>query len=241
MNEDLAIFIAILFFIAIVIVWIGSIIYKDPPYNDSNIQTTRQCLPGQCAVNLYSGVKRCPINHQERINANISYEVCSAAYICDNIAAPLSVDNRGVAITGNICPSNIQCQCLPGRYCGEDIVSYFAPYGSSQDPLVKYEQKTTVQDALGNTHTGPPYYLGNNGYCTISPKVYAQGALTSKTCLFGTLAYFPPDNRSIDGLVTPLACVRGNPCPSGQDLSAVWDPVSKNIKCEVIKDSVISR
>jgi hypothetical protein len=240
MDETLAIFIAICFLIAIVVVWVGSIIYQNPPLNNVTTSVMRQCLPGQCVVNSYSGVKRCPTNVAEMVSANISYELCSSEFVCDNNSAPLAVDDRSVAIGGSLCPSDVPCQCLAGQYCGPDIMSYFVPFWSNQDPLIKYGQKTSVTDVLGTVHYTPPYYIASTGgSCTISPTLYANGALDTGSCLFGTLAYFPRAGATVGGLTTPLACVRGPPCPSGQGLSAVWNPITKSIVCQDVRDSVI--
>lgn len=240
MDDSLAIFIAICFIIAIVVIWIGSIIYQDPPLNNTTTSVMRQCLPGQCVVNSYSGVKRCPNNKSELLSANISYELCSSEFVCDNPSASLSVDDRGVAIGGSTCPSGVSCQCLSGQYCGPNIMSYFIPFWSSQDPLVKYGQKTSVTDTLGNIHYTPPYYIASTGgSCTISPTLYANGSLNTGSCLFGTLAYFPKAGSTVGGLTTPLACVRGSPCPNGQGLTAVWDPITEKITCQHIQGSVI--
>jgi hypothetical protein len=241
MDDALAIFIAICFLIGIVIIWVGSIIYQDPPLNSSTTTVTRQCLPGQCVVNSYSGVKVCPKDSAHLLEANISYEICSSEFVCDNNSAPLAVDDRGVAIGGSRCPTGVTCQCLTNPYCGPDIMTYFTPFWSDQDSLVKYGQSTVVTDILGNMHYSPPYYLGTGGTtCTISPTLYANGALNTGGCLFGTLAYFPNSGSTVGGTTTPLACVRGKSCPRGLELSAVWNASTGQIDCIPVRNSVIA-
>jgi len=245
MNYDIAIFIAIIFIIAIICLWLGSIMYADPPIQSvvgttGTSTITRRCLPGQCAINIYSGVKRCPVRAIDVEHASITSELCSSEFICDNVSAPIAIDDRGVAIIGSTCPSGVTCQCLSGQYCGEHIMSYFQPFWSTQDPLTKYAQSTTVKDVLGKTHTTPPFYIPKGqGVCTISPTLYKDYSLDTGSCLFGTMAYYPESGSTVGGLTTPLACVRGMPCDRNRDLTAVWNPSFNRIDCKEVVDSVI--
>lgn len=216
--------------------------YQDPnlnPYENQSEPASRQCLAGQCAVNKYSGVKRCPTG-TELINADILLEVCSAKYICDNPTQPIAIDERGVAFQSNICPTNTECQCLSGQYCGPNIMTYFKPYWSDLNTTTKYTQLTTVKDALGNTITLPPYYIPpGQGSCTIQPTIYASQSLDITECLFGTIAYYPEANTLTQGLITPLACVKGKPCTLPGE-TAVYNPSTNSIDCLYVENSVIA-
>ena len=235
-------FVVIVIF-AIVFVWLGSISYMDPnlnPYSTGDVPS-RECKPGQCAINKYSGVKRCPTTQTEVINASMEFEVCSAKYICDNPSQPIPIDNRGVAFGGsNFCPTNTVCQCLSGQYCGNNIMTYFKPYWSELNNLTKYGQLNTVKDALGKVISQPPYYIPPGaGSCTISPIDYKNRSLDVSGCLFGTLAYYPNANTITRGLTTPLACVRAKPCTLPGE-SAVYNPGTGNVDCLSVEDSVIA-
>lgn len=216
--------------------------YATPPLQTVTSGTvTRQCLSGQCKVNIYSGIKTCATDPTQLVAANISSEVCSSRYICDNLSAPLSIDDRGVAIEGNICPTGVTCQCLASQYCGNNIMSYFVPYWSTQDPLTKYGQSTLVVDAIGELHYNPPYYIPKgSGTCTISPQTYATHSLDTGGCLFGTLGYYPEAGSTVDGLTTPLACIRGKLCASGSGNSAVYNPTTGILECKNVTNSVIA-
>jgi len=242
MEYLLALIIAVILIFIIVFIWVGSIMYQDPnlnPYENPSDPPTRQCLAGQCAVNKYSGVKRCPANNKDIINARLDLEVCSSKYICDNPIQPIAIDSRGVALNDNNCPTNTVCQCLAGQYCGPDIMVYFKPYWNQLNYTTKYTQLNTVKDSLGNTISLPPYYIPpGQGECTITPTLYATRSLDTATCLFGTMAYYPEANTLVDGLVTPLACVRGKPCTLPGE-TAVYNPSTRGIDCVNIQDSVI--
>lgn len=235
------IFVVIIIFL-IVFAWTGSIIYQDPnlnPYENQSDPPSRQCLPGQCAINRYSGVKRCPVG-SELINADMTMEFCSAKYICDNPIQPIAIDSRGVGLQSNICPTNVVCQCLSGQYCGSNIMTYFKPYWSDLNRTTKYAQMTSVRDALGKTITLPPYYIPpGQGSCTIQPTIYSSQSLDVSGCLFGTLSYYPEANTITRGLTTPLACIRGKPCTLPGE-SAVYNPSTGNIDCLNVEDSVIA-
>jgi len=244
LDYDIAIAIAIFLFVAVAFLWFGTWMYRNPsfdPYvNVENASAYRQCLPGQCAVNIYSGVKRCPTNNVNRQNAIVGLEICSSKFLCDNPAAPFAIDDRGLALGGSVCPSGVACQCLPDQYCGDNIMTYFSPFWSSQDVTTKFGQKTTVTDVLGKVHSTPPYLIPQgSGQCTLQPERYASKALDTTSCLFGTMAYFPNSSATVDGLTTPLACVRGKPCGSGY--TAVWNNSRDAIDCvNNVRNSVLN-
>lgn len=234
LNYDIAIVIAVFIFIALAFLWLGTLVYKNPtfdPYvNVDNNVVYRQCLPGQCAVNIYSGVKSCPSDSTTLAKAAIGSEVCSSKYVCDNPSNPFAVDDRGIALGGRICPTGVACQCLSNLYCGNNVMSYFSPFWSTQDILVKYGQSTQVVDALSTIHTTPPYLIQQGaGECTLQPERYANGSMEPATCLSGTLAYFPNSSAAVDGLTTSLACMRGKPCGTG--FTPVWNNSIEKIDC----------
>lgn len=234
-------FVVIVIFV-IVFAWLGNIIYQNPTVATAERTVpSRECLPGECAISKYSGVKRCPTGPGEIMAASIEFELCSSKYICDNPSQPIPIDERGVALGGsNFCPTNVACQCLSGQYCGSNIMTYFKPYWSEVNSITKYGQFTTVKDALGNVISTPPYYISPGmGSCTIQPTLYRDKSLDVSGCLFGTLAYYPEANTITMGLTTPLACVRGKPCENLGE-SPVYNPSTGTIDCLYIENSVLT-
>lgn len=214
------------------------------------------CAPGQCAVNLNTGSKRCPQDEEDSLTVDPATEVCSYKYLCDNPVAPYAVNYDGSVAWDGRCPQGVACRCLTKPQCAVDQLVVF----NTQD-------KTFTQ--YGISHQG---YAGSqvleyndwNQFCAIKanhlnrlgnsacswketeiPSVSeVQTCLASNPCSVGSMAFYPSNPEAFemnDQTITtiPVACVptvletpsiplRG-PCSS--DTTPMWNNLRGVIEC----------
>lgn len=201
------------------------------------------CLPGQCLVNRFSGIKTCGQNSTDSLSYDPVFDTCSEKYTCsDNInrfaeTADGSTNNNGV------CDVNVPCNCYPLARCSNFTLSYFNvergnPYQSIQTQPIVFQEIPYYTDVDNDQNTQyhytPPLRINNPllQFCKIplewSQNVYPanfaegpsntinSGIQPNDTCLRGVFVYYPdnPTNFTTDTLdETLLACVIGSPVP----------------------------
>ena len=102
-----------------------------------------QCPPGQCVLDISTGLKRCPQNPTSKMTYNIIEEACTKINSCDYIPLPYAVRSDGSAI-GSICEKSpdgdlIPCRCTDNKTCAGHQLSKFIIKGG--DP-----SKTTTNN-----------------------------------------------------------------------------------------------
>lgn len=195
------------------------------------------CPTGQCATNIYSGVKRCPDTSQQAIQLNPGLEVCNAPNVCLDPQTPYALDaNFGTNITGQ-CTIN-QCQCLNQAQCPNYITAYLqSNEGQPWEPLTSSRfnliQQTSIIDNAGYVINQPPYSFPLDGitFCTIPIQWLER--LYPIQCKAGTLAALSPNpsQATLDNIAElPFGCVLGSPC--GLSGTPVFDTSEQKLTCQ---------
>jgi hypothetical protein len=228
------------------------IIRTNPPSGDVIIQ----CAPGQCATNIATGVKDCPITADEIKSINPATQVCNSFFTCESDVTPYALRSDGSTDLSGVCESNVQCRCLTQPQCAYHVTSYLNarngnPFQSLQPQRLVFEQNISGVNADGNFVNQAPYALTssttqfcaipNEWLCRIWGSVLDPNSDTSipineslGSCLSGTIAYVPNNPDTFDGMqlaTTPLSCVQGTPCPSGSGLTPIWNNKTYQVDC----------
>jgi len=212
------------------------------------------CSPGQCALNLFNGVKRCPEQYGS-ILADAAVEVCAGEFVCDSAFAPFAVQEDGSTTYSGICPPGSPCPCSRSVRCPEYIVagfrlqeetqkrrSYFTQFTQIQGPPSSIEISNPSQEFcsapfswLAVSSPGCPGAANGDSQSIIQcmGMPLACSGATVSTCSQGTLALLPDKPlyqlTESDLFTSQYGCVRGQPCPCG--LLAVWDRQSGSVVC----------
>ena len=73
-----------------------------------------QCEPGLCAVNIGSGVKRCPATATGQVIYDLVFEDCTSRNYCQSKKAPCAVQPGGTLNCNGVCgTNNNECNCAP--------------------------------------------------------------------------------------------------------------------------------
>lgn len=111
-------------------------------YDDLNF-----CPQGQCAVNLSSGVKRCPStatnkasnnSNQISVTYNVGEEVCVAPESCPS-QLPYAILSDGSASTTS-CDPGTNCYCTSNIQCATKVVKYFENEGGKPAAVLQDEK-----------------------------------------------------------------------------------------------------
>ena len=94
-----------------------------------------QCPPGQCAIDIKTGLKRCPENTTSKLTYNIIEEACTRINFCDYKLIPYAVKSDGSA-TGNVCETTpdggkVPCRCTDKKTCSTHQLSKFIINGGN--------------------------------------------------------------------------------------------------------------
>lgn len=130
------------------------------------------CPEGQCATNIMSGFKTCPLGN-ERLVINPAESVCNSKYVCDNPLTPFAEQSDQSTNMFGACEINTECPCLRISQCPDYILSVFTtsngdPYRSFTDQRITFPQKTTYITGSGESSDQPPIRIPNVGteFCT---------------------------------------------------------------------------
>ena len=126
------------------------------------------CSPGQCAVSLTTGVKRCPATLAP-ILAAADAEVCSATYACDSPVLPYAVGLDYGTSAGGLCPPGVRCSCLNHAQCPEYVLAGFqtttgTPFQAIPGQRLSFQQFISA-DASSALVVGNPA----TQFCAIPP------------------------------------------------------------------------
>lgn len=136
----------------------------------------QECSEGECAIDLKTGIKRCPQNNNSRIVYNRAFEGCTAKFFCTEESLPYAIRSSGETDTFGVCDSGVECRCSSQITCPKYVVSSFNLYnGSSYTGLRKdlnyYFDQTTLDDnkIIGYDSIIIPQERTNVQFCNINP------------------------------------------------------------------------
>ena len=94
-----------------------------------------QCPPGQCALDIKTGLKRCAENPTSKLTYNILEEICTRINFCDYKPIPYAVRSDGSA-TSNVCETTpdgekVPCRCTNKKTCSSHQLSKFIIIGEN--------------------------------------------------------------------------------------------------------------
>ncbi len=76
-----------------------------------------ECPENECAIDLNTGVKRCPENLNSRVVYNRAYESCTAKYFCTSEELPYAILTSGETDSFGICEADNICRCTDKVVC----------------------------------------------------------------------------------------------------------------------------
>jgi len=141
-----------------------------------NFSDLKYCPKKQCAVNLSTGVKRCPStvgNNSSSNNENttgITYtlgvEVCVESNKCPpNL--PYAINNDGSA-TGEICEENNFCYCTSKPQCATRVLKYFQNADQEEVSKINFSFSTTGNKP-NNNERNSIVIDETTGFCELNP------------------------------------------------------------------------
>ena len=199
-----------------------------------------QCPIGQCATNMFTGEKECPvdISSTEQVTYNPVIQVCNGRSTCDSPTTPFALQPDGSTRSDGICADNSQCRCLRDQRC-------------SSNTLVKFKTRTgNTFQSLDGTYTSldqiyegePPYTLtsDNSEFCSIPgtwlSRTYPRVDMSFPRCVRGTLSFLAENSSDFDLIKaqsTPLACMRAPVCEKSTEVSVWDDRINSNVCVEL--------
>lgn len=238
------------------IIWMIFLIKTEPPAPP----ISQNCPPGQCATNIYTGIKNCPATPAGTVSANLETEVCNSPYNCQNPETPYALQPDGGTNSQGVCldTTATPCRCLSQARCPRYIATFFqVENGDAYDPNYSnqglyFSQENSFVDPSGNIVQDPPFVLSNplNQLCQISSnqldRTYPRliplfSNLTTvetnskQNCLGGILAYIPDNiaQFNISNEQTLNDTLVG--CVTANFCSGngvpVWDKVNESLVC----------
>ena len=87
-------------------------------------ENLEQCPSGYCAININSGIKRCPDGDHQLVYYSLE-EACTRKFTCDFEGLPYAVNTDGSTNKKGICEKNVPCRCSRGKNCNSSVVSTF--------------------------------------------------------------------------------------------------------------------
>lgn len=135
-----------------------------------------QCPPGQCAIDIETGLKRCPENPTSKLTYNINEEACTRLNFCDYTEIPYAVRSDGSAFNKECEKSpdgeNVPCRCTNKRTCADYQLSKFNILGGDPSKTTKnnfqiVQSTLKAQDLIGYS----PIEIDNQSreFCEINP------------------------------------------------------------------------
>lgn len=136
----------------------------------------QECPENQCAIDLETGVKRCPENGSVRIVYNNSYESCTAKYYCTSEKLPYAILSSGETDTFGVCDDDVICRCTDKIVCPNYVTATINLRNgnnySSQAEFLNYYFIQRVGDPDSVTgYEGIPIDKNrqNKEFCAINP------------------------------------------------------------------------
>jgi len=190
--------------------------------SDNRTVQTIPCAPGQCATNLFTGFKTCPIEGQI-VSVNPSEAVCNSSNFCDNPLTPFALQSDGSTNINGVCEPNTQCPCLRVSQCPEYVLSVFTtnngnPYQNIEGQRITFPQQASYVDINGQPSTLPPIQFSNPS-TTFCAAPLSWLPLSNPGCNFVSAA----NGNSMDyndivlcmGMISGCSGITGSPCLQG--------------------------
>ena len=164
-----------IFIVLLVFIYLAYLVATTPPQKSA----IEECAPGQCATNIYTGVKvRCPGNASEAVSIDTGFEVCNSPFTCENVATPFAVQSDGSTNLDGICPTGVKCRCLEKPQCANHVTAIFnvengnAFSGIASQPIV-FNQVTDYIDREGVYFNQPPIIYDSvvTQFCTVTEEI----------------------------------------------------------------------
>ena len=190
--------------------------------SDNRTQTSIICPAGQCATNLQSGFKTCPVEDVP-LAIDPTQSVCNSRFICDNPLTPYALQSDQSTDINGICEPNVECPCLSVAQCADYILSAFTtsngnPYQALPGQRVTFPQESAYVSTNGAESDTPPIKITNPAltFCSAS---LAFLPLSNPGCNFVSA----PDGNSMTleelelcmGLPSGCSGLFGDPCLQG--------------------------
>jgi hypothetical protein len=110
-----------------------------------------ECPENECAIDLNTGVKRCPQNSNTRIVYNQAYEACTSKFFCTSDQLPYAILSSGETDNFGVCEKDVVCRCTDSIVCPKYVVSKINlrngnNYSSKNDQLSYYFDQTTLDE-----------------------------------------------------------------------------------------------
>lgn len=235
--------------ILFILFWIWMIyIYRSTSTTSGTILL--QCGPGQCATDIATGVKDCPLNPDDVKIINPEVQVCNSPFTCENARTPYALRSDGSTDPNGVCETDVQCRCLTEPQCAYYVTAFFSaengnPFQSIAPQRIVFEQNAAGNNAENQFVAQPPYSLESSTtqFCQIPnewvSRVWPPIAGTNDQqvfgpCIVGTMAYVPDDPNTFNAASrasTPVACVQGEPTPCSGFQTPMWNKKTYQINC----------
>lgn len=220
------------------------------------------CPIDQCATNLFTGVKRCPVPGGQ-IDLDLATEVCNSRTLCDNPVTPYAIQNDGSTDISGACDPGVECRCSRINRCPEYVAAAFTtnggnPYQSLDGQRLTFPQTSTrglsgtieypnpsttfcAAPATWLPLSNPGCNFATSGTMNSEAIRICMGlprgcnGLTGNPCRQGTLAVVTdnPENVNINNLADQqFSCVDGTPCQCNQ--IAIYDTNFGGVVCRDI-------
>lgn len=161
----------------------------DPVTSDNRTVTKIICATGQCATNIQSGFKTCPVNNNESVIVDPAHAVCNSRFVCDNPLTPFAVNSDGSTNINGICETNTECPCIRVFQCPNYVLSVFTtsngnPYQQLAGQRITFPQQSTYVSTVGGGQTDIPPIQFSNPATTFCAASLAFLPLSSPGCNF---------------------------------------------------------
>jgi hypothetical protein len=206
-NDYIDYVIIAIILIFILLVWI--LIVYNIKKNITSDSVYLQCIPGECATNIYNGTKICPSNTTEMILIDPSYQVCNSRYTCSNKKTPFALNTDGSTNSNGICENNEICRCLSKASCPNDSLVLFNMINGTMYQGNPNNSRTIFQQipvASQGENNNILFSDQNTQFCAM--KAYHLNRIAPGGCI-----YADPNNVTLLELQT---CMNNNPCMVGQ-------------------------
>lgn len=132
-----------------------------------------ECPEGECAIDLQTGVKRCPQDKNVRLVYNKSFEGCSSKFFCTEDTLPYAILSSGETDLFGVCEKDVECRCTSNIVCPKYVVSSFnLRNGSGGDSKTNYffDQTTLGDEKIAGYESIiiPPDVRGEQ-FCNLNP------------------------------------------------------------------------
>lgn len=128
----------------------------------------KECAPGNCAVNLNTGIKRCPQGNNVLVY-DTRIEGCTNKDNCENPAQPYAVMEDGSVTTSNFCGKDIECRCSRNISCAYKDLSYFN-LQTGGFTTASYNFINVIPGTSSGINPGQvSINIGENDFCKLNP------------------------------------------------------------------------